>query len=129
MPRKRLRGDDPGGWGQIVPYGYDFMGPGNKVDMRVPRSWNEVVAKEHDIGYGRLENKGISPKLTWNEEDVWFLNQLKPDDFVSHFARAAFTAKKAAAAVGLIGTSFPYLPWGESIAKTAVGGKKTLGED
>lgn len=75
MPGLRKKG---GGY-KIVPRGYDFLGPGNDVGFNVPRNHNDAVAKDHDIGYGTMLDRGLNPYITYNQWDEDFLRDLKPN--------------------------------------------------
>lgn len=99
---------------KIVPSGYDFLGPGNEVTYHVPRNYNDVIAKAHDIAYGKLQEKGLNPYITFNQADQDFIDGIRPDDVASTFAEYAFRGKKFLAQLGFLpieGTSFPYLLW------------------
>ena len=99
---------------RIVPSGYEFLGPGNQVLYQVPRNYNDAIARAHDIAYGRLQEKGLNPYITWNSADEAFLRDLQPNDLPTFFANYAFHGKKFLADVGILpreGTSLFNLPW------------------
>ena len=102
---------------RIVPSGYEFLGPGNKVLYQVPRNHNDAIAKAHDIAYGRLQEKGINPYITFNKADQAFLQDLQPDDLPTFFANYAFKGKEWLASVGILptGTSFYNSPWSSGL--------------
>lgn len=96
---------------KLVPNGYEFLGPGNTVAFQIPRNANDAVAKEHDIAYQQLIDKGINPYFTFSKADQAFLNNIQPDDTASYAAALIFETKKVLARVGVIsGMSFVYLP-------------------
>jgi hypothetical protein len=94
---------------KIVPSGYEFLGPGNEVGFNVPRNFNDVVAKYHDIDYRELSKRG-NPYISWSEADAGFLQGLQPNDGPTWFAKAWFEAKKLGMKAGIVpelkGTSF-----------------------
>lgn len=98
---------------KAVPAGYDFLGPGNEVNYNVPRNWNDVVAKDHDIEYGEIIKEGGDPYVEWSDADQVFLDRLKEDDAASLAARGIFEGKKKAWQAGLINKrkSFYILQW------------------
>lgn len=108
MPGLRKKG---GGY-KIVPRGYDFLGPGNDVGFNVPRNHNDVVAKDHDIGYGTMLDRGLNPYITYNQWDEDFLRDLMPNDVPTWVAKGLFTGKKWGGRLGLLptGTSFGNMP-------------------
>lgn len=98
---------------RIVPSGYEFLGPGNEISYNVPRNYNDVVAKYHDIAYKALQDKGVNPYITLSRADRAFLSDLQPNDFPSYAAKYIFKTKSFIAQAGLINTgmSFPNSPW------------------
>lgn len=95
---------------KVVPSGYEFLGPGNEVAFQVPRNANDAIAKQHDIDYGRIQQRGGNPYITWTEADETFLRDLRPNDVPTWVAKGLFEAKKLAGKWGLIGTSFGNMP-------------------
>jgi hypothetical protein len=89
---------------RIVPAGYEFLGPGNEVAYQIPRNYNDVVAKSHDIAYGRLQRDGINPYITFNSADEVFLRDIQPVDVASLFANYIFRGKEFLSQAGLIAT-------------------------
>lgn len=89
---------------RIVPSGYEFLGPGNQVLYQVPRNYNDAIAKAHDIAYGRLQDQGINPYITFNYADQEFLDDLQPNDIPTIFANYAFHGKKFLADIGILPT-------------------------
>jgi len=89
---------------RIVPSGYEFLGPGNEISYNVPRNYNDVVAKYHDIAYRDLIARGIDPYTTYSQADGDFLNSLDPDDFVTYVAKGIFESKKFLANAGVLAT-------------------------
>jgi hypothetical protein len=89
---------------KVVPSGYEFLGPGNEVAFQVPRNANDAVAKQHDIDYGVIQQRGGNPYITWSKADETFIRNLQPDDLPTWVAKAVFEVKGAAAKWGLIGT-------------------------
>lgn len=89
---------------RVVPSGYEFLGPGNEVLYQIPRNYNDAVAREHDIQYGRIQQRGGNPYTTFNVADEKFLNDLQPDDLATFAAKFIFQTKKALAQVGILHT-------------------------
>lgn len=89
---------------RILPSGYDFLGPGNEVLYNVPRNYNDVIAKLHDVAYGELQRRGINPYITFSKADQHFIDNLKPDDIPTIFANYVFRGKKWLAENGILDT-------------------------
>lgn len=87
---------------RIVPSGYEFLGPGNKISYNVPRNYNDVIAKEHDIAYRDLIERGINPYYTFTTADEDFLSKLEPDDIPSFAAKYIFKSKHALGDWGIL---------------------------
>lgn len=93
-------------WDLSLP-GYKYLGPGNKMDKGIPNNKNDWVAYIHDIGYGRIEERGGNPYLVWSQADVDAYNEFKLTDYGGYFGKAYFGMKKLAYLAGVIesGTS------------------------
>lgn len=72
--------------GLVLP-GTDYVGPGNKINIDAPRSGSDAIAKEHDIGYERIQALAARGDLT-EREFAEHIEQLDTDairKFAEHF--------------------------------------------
>lgn len=83
-PAKRLRGFFPDAraksWLDFTPIGYNYCGPGNRVDNAPPLNRLDAMCKEHDIAYGVLQSKGVNPYVKFNEADQTLLDGINTLD-------------------------------------------------
>lgn len=72
--------------GLVLP-GTDYVGPGNKINIDAPRSGSDAIAKEHDVGYARIQDLAARGDLT-EREFAEHIEQLDSDaikKFAEHF--------------------------------------------
>lgn len=98
-PEKRKRG-----W--VAP-GYSYLGPGNDMGM-VPVDRDDEIAQEHDRAYTKYQKYEEDPYWNYSPADEKARTEFG-HGYGGWIGKAAFTAKKAAAKVGLIG-ELPELP-------------------
>lgn len=99
-PEKRKRG-----W--TAP-GYNYLGPGNDMGDLVPVDEDDAIAQEHDENYRKYQKYEMDPYWNYNPADEKARTEFG-HGYGGWIGKAAFTAKKAAAKVGLIG-ELPPLP-------------------
>ena len=90
---------EPGDWS--VP-GFNYMGPGNKMDKGPPTARDDAVSLEHDVEYGKIEKEGVNPKWVWSDADEKFVNEIKDTKTGRWISKPYFQAKKLAYQAGLI---------------------------
>lgn len=97
MPKKRKERD----WDWTLP-GYNYLGPGNKLNKGEPTNYNDAVARAHDHAYDSYLKKRQNPYTQWSDADESFLKQIKYNDYGGVLGGGFFHAKKAAYNIGLI---------------------------
>lgn len=107
MPRKRFRHNDykrgpKHYYGDYTLPGYNYLGPGNRLDKGPPTSRNDAVALKHDIGYQDLIDQGKDPYYNWNDADETALAEFDFSDFGGAAGKSYFRLKKLAHQAGLI---------------------------
>lgn len=87
------------GW---VPYGYNYLGPGNDLHRGKPTNRADRAAQKHDWRYHEYEKQGKRPKLVYNQADEEFINEVGEDSPVPWIAKKVFQAKRKVADWGFI---------------------------
>jgi hypothetical protein len=76
--------------------GYNYCGPGNKLDNGEPTCATDAACKRHDQAYTDLIDAGETPYTHWVWADQQLLDAIKDNnDYGAHIAREYFTLKKA----------------------------------
>lgn len=89
-------------WGDWTLPGYNYLGPGNKLDKGPPTNNNDAVSLQHDIAYGDYEAKGEDPYTLYNRADAQWLTDADVHDYGGVLGHIAFGAKAGAFQLGLI---------------------------
>lgn len=103
---RKLRGQhykerkDKGDWS--LP-GYNYLGPGNKLDKGPPTDKNDRTAEKHDWGYDRIVRRGQDPYWNYNNDDRRAQRDFDHSSYGGTAGRAFFTGKRFAAQAGYIG--------------------------
>lgn len=89
--------------GEFTPPGYNFFGPGNKMDDFEPLNEVDQFGYEHDEEYGEIEKQtGLNEYWYYNWADARLLNRLKKrPEFAAKIAQNYFKFKKYMAEQGL----------------------------
>ncbi|AVR53759.1 capsid protein 1 [Desmodus rotundus dependoparvovirus] len=75
--------------------GYKYLGPGNSLDKGEPVNALDAAARLHDIGYSRLQEKGVNPYLLYSSVDADFQSAIQTDkSFEGNLARGLFQLKR-----------------------------------
>lgn len=90
---------EPGDWS--VP-GFNYMGPGNKMDKGPPTARDDAVSLEHDWEYGKIEKEGLDPMYIWSDADQKFIDEIKDTKTGRWISKPYFQVKKLAYQAGLI---------------------------
>jgi len=88
-------------WDLSLP-GYKYLGPGNSIDKGAPTNANDLVAYIHDLGYGKIIERGGNPYLQWSEADAKAYSEFTTNDYGGALGKAFFGLKKKAYEAGLI---------------------------
>lgn len=89
--------------GAVLP-GTDYVGPGNKIHIDAPRSGSDAIAKEHDVGYERIQKLAHEGRLS-QEEFTRNIEQLD-EDAIRKFAENFKTSGEWQSFVGRWGLYF-----------------------
>lgn len=74
--------------------GYKYLGPFNKLDKGRPTCYNDLVAYIHDLGYGRIIEKGGNPYFQWSETDARAYRRFSNGDYGGALGKAFFGLKQ-----------------------------------
>ena len=84
--------------------GYNYLGPGNRMDKGPPTNANDAVALRHDEAYTDRMAGGEDPYWNWNDADDKALAEWTHDDIGGTAVRVAYRIKQLGKITGLIGT-------------------------
>lgn len=82
--------------------GYKYLGPGNAIDKGEPVDYNDWVAYIHDLGYGKIIDRGGNPYIQFSDADEEALARFQFDSFGGASAITFFTIKRLLWEAGLI---------------------------
>ena len=82
--------------------GYKYLGPGNRLDKGPPVDHNDWVAYIHDLGYGKIIDRGGNPYLQFSDADEEALKRFKWENFGGKAAITYFEMKKKLWELGII---------------------------